>query len=271
MGQDVDDLIDTLTLRRPVLELLAGGPREKRTLVADLEVSQPTVDRAIRDLEDLGLVERRSGSYALTDYGALVYDVYRELTAQLDHLTTAGPLFEHLPDDLLDEGFVADSQVVIAERPAPREPIHRLERLAAGSSTVTGFTPVTLSRNLDLLDDLVDDGQRTVDLMTVPDVISYHVANNPNALRRIVASDNCTVRTIRADRDVGIFVVDRRHVWCSVYDASGGTKGALVNTTERGVEWALSEIERLRADAGSGPLDPGEIDPDRGGFLRSLD
>ncbi|MFC6724287.1 MarR family transcriptional regulator, partial [Halobium palmae] len=62
-GSREHEIVTTALDRFDLLELLLDEPADKRELTAALPVSRSTVNRALRDLERLDLVERVDGAY----------------------------------------------------------------------------------------------------------------------------------------------------------------------------------------------------------------
>ena len=79
---DVDDRIDLVAKRVDLLEALAAGPRYKPALVEATGDSRSTVDRAIRELEAAGLIERTDEGFWATLAGRLAAERYRAFVAE---------------------------------------------------------------------------------------------------------------------------------------------------------------------------------------------
>ncbi len=83
-----------------MFEQLLGEPLYKRDLVAAVDRSRSTVDRAVRELEDAGLVERVDGGYVATVAGRLAAEEYRAATASLAAVEGAIAALAPLPHDV---------------------------------------------------------------------------------------------------------------------------------------------------------------------------
>lgn len=87
-----------------VLSALAEGPRDRHDLQADLDISQPTASRILRDLRDREWIVRLGDEYELTRVGELTIAAFTDLREQLaavHHLSSVAPM-------LPDEGFDFD-------------------------------------------------------------------------------------------------------------------------------------------------------------------
>lgn len=120
-GRNDDDLVRLLERRGEFLRCLESSPRQKPDVVEALDWSRSTVDRALRELEQAGFVERTGEGYATTLAGQLAARTYDEFIETVDNIHVASPLIETLP---------RDSSVSI-----PLEVFAGVERVSAGDHT----------------------------------------------------------------------------------------------------------------------------------------
>lgn len=115
------DVIDTVKKRIDVLERLRDRPMDKRTLEESLPVSRSTLDRAVRELELLDLVEYADGTYRVTTCGSLVARKYREFEREIRVLAEFRPFLRHVsPSEFdLDVHLLADAELHV---PEPSDP-----------------------------------------------------------------------------------------------------------------------------------------------------
>lgn len=92
------DALTLLVNRRALLEC-AQTPCDKRTLVAELPISRSTINWAVRELEQAGLIERTADGYTTTSIGEWATAQYRSLLETLTDLLDAQDLLAHLPPD----------------------------------------------------------------------------------------------------------------------------------------------------------------------------
>ncbi len=119
--------IEVVARREDVLTELVDEPLHKRDLTDRLDASRSTVDRAVRELEGAGLIERQSVGYAATLLGRLALDcfrTYREESRKLFELETA---LDPLPADCeLPLELVSDADTLVAADPAPYRPMEQI-------------------------------------------------------------------------------------------------------------------------------------------------
>lgn len=96
--------------RRALLRQLERDSMDKRDLVAAIDCSRSTVDRAIEQLRGHHLVERTNGEYALTFPGRRLLEIYDRYYARVGTVTPMADLLStlpaecSLPDELLWRG-----------------------------------------------------------------------------------------------------------------------------------------------------------------------
>jgi hypothetical protein len=122
-----DEILETAVARRPALSALAAGPRHRRELQAELDVSKTTCHRIVSTFDEYGLLRRTDDGYELTAKGKLLetyvdeYYRYVRTTFLLEPLVTA---FEE-SDAEFDVELFADARIT-------RAGLRRRHRLDSG-------------------------------------------------------------------------------------------------------------------------------------------
>lgn len=125
-----DAVRKTVTVLRQRAEIVAHlreKPLGKPTLVEELDIARSTLDRAIRDLEAVGIVTYSDGKYAVTPVGErLARNFFAflervELTMELEPFLLWAPIDEFD----LDLRVLTDAEMVI---PEPANPYATIER-----------------------------------------------------------------------------------------------------------------------------------------------
>ena len=250
---DTDDLVDVIR-HGPVLELLLDGPRDRRDIEADLEVSRATSHRFTRWLEENGLAERVDGRFTLTGKG----QVFAESTLRFErNLVTAGrlaPLLDAICEDhqeFVVEPF-ADATVTVPPPSDPYAPITRFLSLRRNSETFRGFnTTHMVPPSASTVPDPVFEG-RDVELIYLPDVVDRLRADDPDRLDAILETGDVTIHT-RAALPYGLAIFDDR-VGIGGYDEETGAMRVFVDTDAAiAREWAERVYDTYRRH--STPLD----------------
>jgi predicted transcriptional regulator len=119
-ADDVATLRAALDRRHAVLAAAGTDVVDKRDLTERLSVSRSTVDRGVRELERLGLLERADGGYRRTVVGSLALEEYQRATERLGAISTAADVISHLPPDVdVDVSALVDAEVLVPTQESP--------------------------------------------------------------------------------------------------------------------------------------------------------
>lgn len=117
---DVSTLRAALDRRHTVLEAAGTDVVDKRDLTDRVSVSRSTVDRAVRELEQLGLLERVNGGYRRTVVGTVALEEYQRSVERLAAITTSADVISHLPPDVsIDVSALVDAEVLVPTQESP--------------------------------------------------------------------------------------------------------------------------------------------------------
>ena len=114
--------------RIDVLTLLEGSRLPKREIVDELGYSRSTVNRAITQLADAGLVDDAPRGCQTTFVGSLLATQYRAYRETVTDIVRARDVLRVLPTDAnLPATALRDAEVVTPEGPHPYDPYHAVE------------------------------------------------------------------------------------------------------------------------------------------------
>ncbi|MFC6794693.1 helix-turn-helix transcriptional regulator [Halobaculum halobium] len=182
---DAAEIASVLAKRRDILAALCDGPVRKRTLVEELEVPRTTLDRAVRELLDAGLVRRVDGGVRATTVGERVLAERDRYRTRLDGLKRGELLFEALPDDTeLDARFLAGASVSRPDPSLPDGVVERLFESVRAADEVYGVAPAALSGHLDTFDAEATAGGAVPQMVVTPAVLDHLVERRPERFAR---------------------------------------------------------------------------------------
>jgi len=242
------EFVDVVNRRADLLAALAA-PREKRELVAELGLSRSTVDRALRELESMGLVTRWDG-YRLTIPGRLVAELYAEFTDALADVLPATDLLSVLPPDApLDYAMLDDGTVEPAEPPAWTKPLDGVLTLIGRADRMRVMFP-TISRSefVEAYYEATVDGGLPLDMVVTPELADYLGTAHDERIREMLARDH-----------FGLFVTehvpyglgvgrspDGASTALAVYGSGGEFRGLVRNEGLEAYVWAHEVVTEFR-------------------------
>lgn len=243
-----DELVSLLARRIEVLEHLLDEPQTRPELVADLDISRSTIDRAVRELEGMGLVEFDDGNYRASIVGHLAHQEYAELREELVILEEAADLLTTLPPDApLDLSVLQGAEVVIGREPAPHVPGSRLPEFLGGAEHLRTLSMAyTTPETGDVVANSVEEEGVRVEIVLERDLYEY--LTESGALDIDSLADNPTFEAgLAEDLPFGLIIADRSgdtEVCLAVYGQERTLEGIIINDTPEAVEWAESVWDR---------------------------
>lgn len=254
---DVADLVPVVARRERLLATLHGSPQAKCDLVRSLDVSRSTVDRAVRQLESEGLLERTDSGYGLTLVGRLVYEEYRRFTEQTAGLLDASPGLDALPTDTaLDPAVLVGATVTVAERATPYRPSDRHIELIESADAVRLLSTAVGPRYVDAVHEAAVKRSTSVRLGVTKPVAERLVSQHAPALEDALDAGEFELRELDSTPPFSLGLFDR---------PSGTVFGALIydddaprayvdNDTTEATEYGEGRFERYWT--GAEPIAP---------------
>lgn len=248
------ELVEVINRRMDVLSALST-PREKRDLVEELSLSRSTVNRAVRQLESLGLVTRR-GSYRQTVAGRLVHQVYGGFVDELAQVVRMEGLLTGMPvDHPMDLAMVRDATVHRASAAAPTATLERSAETVRRADHLKALTP-RLSRPdlFDVVREEVNDGL-ALEMVLGRELLDHLREHRPEWLSAMGAAPEVELY-VQAGLTPNLGAArlpDGQRAAVAVYDTAGEFRGLLENDSVEAYTWAEGVFADVRADAE--PLD----------------
>jgi predicted transcriptional regulator len=242
------DLLTTAVPRRQYLEFLEE-PRYKRDIIDELATPRSTVDRDVRQLEDIRLVERTTNGYQTTAYGRLVNTALTDLCEALEGIVAAWDIIPGLcRREDPPTALVADPTVFDLTPTNLARPIERIRDLAQDAVVVRCLLPFVDHPTVHLLDDLSAAERASVELVFTDDALNVLISSFPAAIDRLRAAE---CRLYQCDSlPFGLVLTggDCSHV--SVFtDPAKNKYGLVVNENQRAIAWGEKTYRRYRDDA----------------------
>lgn len=255
-------LLKRLSRRTELVERIREGVVDKRALTERLEVSRATVDRAVRELESAGVIERTGEGYALTLVGELAYAEFRRLLDRFETICRARELLVHLPREFeIDPAVLDDAEIVLAEQPMPHEPLERLEELIETHDRVTGYTSVAFPTTISAVHRQITETETEVELFLDERLVDRLRTDYEEGFRDALEAENATLRQLPPERGLDVMLASfgDRVVWMGVLD-DGDVRGAIILESDRAREWARERLDRCRETGRGIPLPSEEGD-----------
>jgi predicted transcriptional regulator len=235
---------DVLSKRTPLLTVLADGPTDQRRLREELGVSRSTVYKALKELEDAGLVERRDGGYGLTGFGRSAWQRHDAYLARLERLGDAERLLDALPADRqYPPSLFEHGHVVTTGRNAPERPLERMETRATNTTQLRCLSPVGMPRYLEATHERVEETDQTVTLVTEPAALS-RLADSYDRFDEALEKPGLNIRTTGEQLPFAVMLFDDDEIGLFAYD-DGSLLGAAFSSDDDALLWGETVFERV--------------------------
>lgn len=243
-----DDLLHLIATRHEMIGPICGGTLEKQTIEEVLDISRPTVDRAFRELEELGLLESTGTTYGLTRFGRLFCDRFDDQLDQIDEMVDLADLLSHLPESAsIDDRLLSGAEVIQTEKHAPLTPISEVSRLIETAKEVAGYSNVILPHYVSFVHERVLDEGMSATIVLSEGVMERALSDYMAELGELMEADHFTLVKSTESLPYGFVVVDGETVGVAIRDGQNHLRGALLNYTDEAVEWAREHLDSLVA------------------------
>jgi predicted transcriptional regulator len=253
----VDELARTLHRRSDLLALLVEEPHSKREMEDRVEASRSTIDRGIRDLEAVGLVERTNGSYTATLSGRLAAESRAAHVTELDGLDRAKSLLDLLDGggDELGREMLVGVEVERAEPPSTFAPLERLKDVIRRSDRYLGMSGQNTGTGFgQFFHEQVAEGDLDLSFVFTREMATHLTSHLDEEFppREAASFEFGVVDDLPFGLGVGL-TDDWAMAAVLVYGPSGRLAGILFNENPAAVEWATGLFNRYSARAETGP------------------
>ena len=244
------ELLKCLRKRESLIKYLIEDTTGKRALTEKLDVSRPTVDRAFRELEEIGFIESQGTDYRPTLYGQLAFEQYEMFTNTIDQLLKGEDMFIHLPPSRpIDYKVLEGAEIRSAPRHAPHEPLLQVRELVKPAHQITGLSPVVLPDLVRLFHEQIVENRVAAEFILQEPLIETITANYKNELDEVLESGRASFRETNEMIPFGLLIIDDETVWVGIYDLEGSLQGTITNDSTDAVAWATEIYQSYRNDS----------------------
>lgn len=245
-------IIETLDARSDVLEELLTDPMTKRTLEERLDVSRSTIDRAIRDLQSVELVEYTDGVYRITTFGELLVQEHQTFRRRARLLDEFRPFLRHVPPSTLDFDLshLTDADLYTSESGDPYAMINRHVRALEHMDVERVLLPLTGLHAHETAHDAIVNGEARGEAIVTPHVIDTWQSNPQYATltEELLATGRFDIAIYEGDIPCLICVFDEETVQLGA--VKDGEPRALIETdADEILAWAERTLDEYRQQA----------------------
>lgn len=255
MDEDRIEETEVLLRRFDLLDRLCRSPAHLRDLVEATDQSRSTINRAINELEEIGLIDRGNGGIEATLSGRLTRDRLEAFLSGYDDVRAAETVLDPLePDTSIAAKMVDGCEVVPATDPAPYRPLERIHGDLARAEAYRALVP-TLDdpRHVRLLYEHVVIDDNPAELVVTPSVFQTLQEEFPRRMTAMAETGRFGV-FVGDQPSFGLGVLEygpgsaasTAAAYLVVLSEAGTIHGLLVNDDEPAVRWAERRYAEYR-------------------------
>jgi predicted transcriptional regulator len=244
-ADSVAEILHVFYKRYEIMECICDGQLDKRELEDRIDSSRPTIDRAYRELENLGMITSSGTSYELTNFGEICCTEFVRTTGVLQTLADMEDVLSYLPRDAgLDLGLLEGADVHYAQDHAPQEPFMEIIDVTTGASEVSGYSSTIMPHYVDAFHSLIVEMEVPTTLVFTEDVVETGYENYAEEFSEIVDAECSTIYATEHVHTYGAAIGDGV-VAVPVGDELDRLQAVIVNDTAAAVSWGEDFMETL--------------------------
>lgn len=138
------DVVDLFRRREEIIVCLAEEPRDKRTLVEELDIPRSTLDRAIRELEAVNVVNYKEGKYRVTPVGRRIARNFFSFLERAELIMELEPFLQWTPKHEfdLDLRYLEDAELLLSKSNDPYAMVNHHVEALKNASSFRGILPL---------------------------------------------------------------------------------------------------------------------------------
>lgn len=247
-----DEIMEVISNRVEYLEILEDNAYRKTELVDEVSDARSTMDRAVRELEEHGLVERIDGEFTATDAGETALDEHQEFVAAMGNLSDATKILNEIDDSVtLPSEVLVNADVDVATRHMPEQPVLSPQEMITESPYLQGLAPVAMSLYTDSIQDMLASG------------IEYELVVTESVLETVQNTFSGDYEELlEFEEQLDVFVTDTEmpfamwfieyegveYMGLTVYNETG-VVGVITTPNETAIEWGKDLYEEFKNNA----------------------
>ncbi|WP_416838790.1 helix-turn-helix transcriptional regulator [Haloferax sp. DFSO52] len=242
----------TLNRRALILQSLLDDPKTKRELVDEVGISRSTIDRGVRELENLGLIEYETGNYRLTQVGQFLGRSFLEFYDVVDVTTRVAPFLAWMDPEWFDVDLCSlrDARIFIADADNSFGPWDSHAESVRSTRSYRGLLPSVGREPMEIKYQSILENDAEHEVIVGPDVAAL-LYSEPlvDVFDEMLATGRVTVSVYPESIPYYLGIFDDDVVQVGSCDHFGLPYALLESTNPDVVEWAERKISSYKDNA----------------------
>lgn len=239
--------------RAQYLEAMVDESYRKTELTDVLDTPRSTVDRAVRQLEEEGLVKRVDSEFTTTLTGELAFERYAKYAEFSQNLFQAKEILNTIEEDVdFPAEFMQDTTVALAQAHMPEQGVLDVRGLVKESPYLHGLAPVALSAFTEWIQEMLMDGGHSFEIIASDEVFETLQTAMPGDFEMFQDhSEQFELFTSGEEMPYALWFVEPdgvEHVGITVYNGTGAV-GSVVSSHPAAVEWGREQYNEFKSNS----------------------
>lgn len=258
VGDEPPEEIELVAHRADFLDLLVDRRLPKRDVVDELGHSRSTVNRALDELVEAGLVDETPDGCRTTLVGRLALEEYRRYVRHSSDILAASEALATLPKDCdIPAGAIAGGTTHLPSGDRPYEPYQQAERFIEDSDAFrAAVRTFSHPSSLQSIRSLAGEGN-PVEIVFSRAVFDRLYADYRELMKTLAELDSFSGYVTEVTECYSVLISDREgpggtvdtSVLIATYGAENDLEGVIVNSEPAAVRWAEAWYEGSRDGA----------------------
>lgn len=248
---DPFDIVRLIDDRYELLTAMGAEPRDKRNLERTVSFSRSTIDRAIRRLEEHGLIERVDAGYRLTYTGHVLVQNYDSWMMDMEPIIGSRKLLRHCPADFdVPAELLRNGKIIQGDRFEPNRAQRQFLSYLDDVENVKGISPTTNEQLINRLQQRTIEAHHFTEIITPTRVVEYLFEAHPDLIRTVLESRNCQLYSYDGQFDYGLAILRDKieRVCVGILNSRNQLRGILVDDSEVAMEWAYQRFQTYKSE-----------------------
>lgn len=241
--------------RSSIFERLIDGMAYQNQLVGEVEGSQSTIYRGLKQLEEHNLVEKQDGMYGPTTFGKIIYTQYERTDEIIRTFTESKRLLETRQKigKVLDPTVARNATVHVIGDTRPDLVYEYLEEQVSEASKISGVVPTIFSTMVEKYLTQTTANRLDAEFVFGKEAADYVQTKLSDEFKTLLNTGNFDAYSYSGKIPMGVVVITEpvEHVLIVIHDDIGVIRGVIDSKDKAAVTWAKGWYSKHEAESAS--------------------
>ena len=239
-----------LTNRSDLLRILLESEYTRRDLKEQVEFSESTLDRSLRELEDTRLIEYNNGAWRLTYFGRIAIHEHEKFRKHLKDIVAVSRTIDLIPPDSpLSHEFITGCRSINADPEAPDQLLDEVFTKIRHARSIQCVVTKIMVNSIDPFCEAVTaTDSYEVELVFSSKSFDILYEYDPKKVSKAVYDEDISIFTGNIPFSFSLWITDERQAGVVIYTETG-VRGVILNDTKSAVDWATSQHKQIKRES----------------------